>query len=167
LYGDSVTLTATPATGSVFTGWSGACSGTGACTVTMNADREVAAAFGLSTSTATTPSGDDRKATPANKNGTGKIASAKLSKKTFTASLAKAAKLTVKFSPKSKVFKWKITLKKGKKWAAVKSSARHGSFVKKTMTVKQLFSGKKMLKGSYKLELYAERNSKTLSFRIV
>lgn len=41
----SVTLTATPANGSTFTGWSGACSGTGTCTVTMNADRAVTATF--------------------------------------------------------------------------------------------------------------------------
>src|SRR5579872_4587092 len=30
----SITLTATPATGYVFSGWSGACSGTGTCTIT-------------------------------------------------------------------------------------------------------------------------------------
>jgi hypothetical protein len=45
--GSSVTLTATPATGSVFTSWSGACSGTGACTVTMNNARSVSATFTL------------------------------------------------------------------------------------------------------------------------
>ena len=47
-YGTSVTLRATPATGSVFVGWSGAgCSGTGSCTVHMDADRSVNAAFAL------------------------------------------------------------------------------------------------------------------------
>ena len=40
-----VTLTATPASGSSFTGWAGACSGTGSCTVTMGADRTVTATF--------------------------------------------------------------------------------------------------------------------------
>ena len=45
--GTSVTLTATPATGSTFGGWSGACSGTGACTVTMNAAKSVTATFNL------------------------------------------------------------------------------------------------------------------------
>ncbi len=41
----SVTLTATPNSGSSFTGWSGACSGTGTCTVTMNAAQTVTANF--------------------------------------------------------------------------------------------------------------------------
>jgi plastocyanin len=43
--GTSVTLTANPATGSTFSGWSGACSGTGSCTVTMSADQIVIADF--------------------------------------------------------------------------------------------------------------------------
>jgi hypothetical protein len=44
-YGAVVSLTATPAAGSTFDHWSGACSGTGPCTVTMNADRSVTAVF--------------------------------------------------------------------------------------------------------------------------
>src|SRR5207247_2272940 len=44
--GSQVTLTATPASGSVFSGWSGAgCSGTGSCLVTMNAAQAVNASF--------------------------------------------------------------------------------------------------------------------------
>ncbi|MCP5449373.1 MAG: M4 family metallopeptidase [Gammaproteobacteria bacterium] len=41
----AVTLTATPAGGSTFGGWSGACAGTGACQVTMNATKSVTATF--------------------------------------------------------------------------------------------------------------------------
>jgi len=43
--GTSVTLTASPASGSVFTGWGGACSGKGACTVVMNGGQTVTATF--------------------------------------------------------------------------------------------------------------------------
>jgi Tol biopolymer transport system component len=43
---EQVVLTATPSQGSTFAGWSGAgCSGTDPCTVTMNADKDVTAAF--------------------------------------------------------------------------------------------------------------------------
>ena len=46
--GTVVTLTATPADGSTFTGWTGACTGTGTCEVTMNTARAVTASFGTS-----------------------------------------------------------------------------------------------------------------------
>jgi uncharacterized repeat protein (TIGR02543 family) len=47
LYENSkVALTATAATGSTFTEWTGACSGAGACEVTMNEAKSVDAAFG-------------------------------------------------------------------------------------------------------------------------
>lgn len=44
-HGTPVTLSAAPATGYSFAGWSGACSGTGACTVTMDAAKSVGATF--------------------------------------------------------------------------------------------------------------------------
>jgi endo-1,4-beta-xylanase len=43
--GTAVTLSASPASGSTFGGWSGACSGTGSCIVTMTAARSVTATF--------------------------------------------------------------------------------------------------------------------------
>jgi subtilisin family serine protease len=43
--GANVTLTATPSSGSTFVGWSGACSGTGACTLNMSEARQVTAQF--------------------------------------------------------------------------------------------------------------------------
>jgi Divergent InlB B-repeat domain/PASTA domain len=45
--GTSVTLTPVPAAGSMFAGWSGACTGTGACSVPMSATKAVSAAFSL------------------------------------------------------------------------------------------------------------------------
>ena len=45
--GQVVAVTETPATGSQFVGWSGACSGAGSCTVTMTSDQSVTATFNL------------------------------------------------------------------------------------------------------------------------
>ena len=42
-----VTLTATANPGSTFMGWSGACEGTGTCTVTLNSDQSVSAQFSV------------------------------------------------------------------------------------------------------------------------
>ena len=50
-YGTPVTLTASPAAGSTFGGWGGACSGTGTCEVTMTAARSVTATFNLTAGT--------------------------------------------------------------------------------------------------------------------
>jgi hypothetical protein len=49
--GTTVVLTASPASGSVFSGWSGACSGMGSCVVTMNGDQSVIAMFDYEEST--------------------------------------------------------------------------------------------------------------------
>jgi len=52
--GSVLTLTATADAGSSFTGWSGACSGTGACTITLTAATTVTGTFALSTPTSFT-----------------------------------------------------------------------------------------------------------------
>ena len=52
--GTVVSLTAAPASGSTFGGWSGACSGTGACQVTMSAAKSVGASFTLQSTTSYT-----------------------------------------------------------------------------------------------------------------
>jgi hypothetical protein len=57
--GTSVTLTATPAAGSIFTGWGGACGGNAStCLLTLNASQTVTATFDLApeTFTGTVPS---------------------------------------------------------------------------------------------------------------
>ena len=45
--GTTVALNARPSSGSYFTGWTGACSGTGSCNVTMNGSKSVTAVFKL------------------------------------------------------------------------------------------------------------------------
>ncbi|HQC46140.1 MAG TPA: hypothetical protein PK193_01050, partial [Candidatus Paceibacterota bacterium] len=54
----SVTLTATADNGSIFSSWTGDCSGTGTCTVTMNQARNVTATFSLITPSATISASD-------------------------------------------------------------------------------------------------------------
>ncbi len=48
--GSPVTLTAIPNQGNIFTGWSGTCTGTGSCTVTMSADHSITATFAATSS---------------------------------------------------------------------------------------------------------------------
>ncbi len=55
--GTAVTLTAAPDASSTFAGWSGACSGTGTCSVTMDAAKSVTATFTLKTYTITASAG--------------------------------------------------------------------------------------------------------------
>jgi len=45
--GAQIVIAATPDSGSIFTGWSGACSGTGGCSITINAEKSVNAVFDL------------------------------------------------------------------------------------------------------------------------
>ncbi len=52
--GTSVTLTAVADSGSTFAGWSGACSGTAACTVSMSSAQNVTATFNATSSSGTT-----------------------------------------------------------------------------------------------------------------
>ena len=68
--GATATLSATAANGSSFTGWGGACTGTGACVVNMTASTNVTASFSASSSSANLSLGVARAGT-----GSGTVAS--------------------------------------------------------------------------------------------
>ncbi len=97
----------------------------------------------------------------------GKI-SAHLSKTSFTSSQASSVKLVCKFSKTSGSYSYALTFKKGSKWQTVKSVSKKsyskGSY---TMTAKQIFGGKSVRVGSYRLKLSADGGSKLLSFKVV
>ena len=65
----SVTLTATPAVGSVFAGWSGSCSGTGTCTVALSGDNSVTATFDVALNTLSVTRGGKGRGTVASSPG--------------------------------------------------------------------------------------------------
>lgn len=52
--GTQVTLSASPYSGYVFSGWSGACSGTGSCSITFDSNKSVSATFSVQTQSVTT-----------------------------------------------------------------------------------------------------------------
>ena len=63
--GTAVTLTAVPDESSIFTGWSGGCSGTSpTCTITMNSNQSVTANFDRKTYTIAAVAGDNGSITP-------------------------------------------------------------------------------------------------------
>lgn len=53
--GSQVTLSPSPYVGYTFSGWTGACSGTGSCSITLDSNKSVGATFVMQTSAATSP----------------------------------------------------------------------------------------------------------------
>ena len=94
--------------------------------------------------------------------------SAHLTKTSLTSSQAGSVKLVYSFSATSKSFGYLLSFKKGSKWQTVKSVRKTGSFNgSKSMTVNQVFAGKPLTAGSYRLKLSADGGNKLLSFKVV
>ena len=97
----------------------------------------------------------------------GRIISAGLTKKSFKRSQARRVKLVIRFSPASVKFRYRITFKKGSKWLTVRDVRKTGGFAGvRTYTARALFAGKPIKRGSYRLKLTADANSKVIAFRI-
>jgi hypothetical protein len=104
--GATVTLTAVPASGSVFAGWSGGgCTGTGSCTVQINSNMTVTAAFDTSAPPPPPPSGTfTLNVTKVQNGGTGNVASSPAGidcGATCTANFASGTSITLFASPTS------------------------------------------------------------------
>ena len=98
----------------------------------------------------------------------GKVVSAKLTPKTsFTAAQAKTIKLKCKFSPATKRAVFLLQVKKGSKWAKVRSVTKKGSIKAYTSTVKKLFGSKAVKVGKYRVKVSADANSVTRKFSVV
>jgi hypothetical protein len=94
----------------------------------------------------------------------GKVTSARLSASHFSHAQVALIRLNCKFSPKTKYLSYVITRKDGKKQKIVRSVRLTGSFANYTASIRNLFLGKPVLKGVYRIKLSADGNSKTLSF---
>lgn len=107
-----------------------------------------------------------RPGTSSSAEGRGRIKSATLTKKSFNAAEASKVKLSCEFKPAGTIFAYVLSFKKGKAWTLVKSVKKTGSFKTYVDTAKQLFAGKPIKAGEYRLRLSADRNSKTLAFTV-
>jgi hypothetical protein len=90
----SVTLTATPASGSVFTGWGGNCAGRGTCTLTLTADRSAIASFVLKAA----PALSALRVTPGKLTLTGRLVKARCMKPTHVNSTHKKCTRPIAFT---------------------------------------------------------------------
>jgi hypothetical protein len=78
-------------------------------------------------------------------------------------------KLIYEFSKASTSFAYKLSRAKGTTWKQVRYFKRTGNFKGlHQITVKKLFGGKALLRGNYRLTLYADSGKRpVLKFRIV
>ena len=97
----------------------------------------------------------------------GKVVSAKLTpKSSFTAAQATTTKLVCKFSPASKRVVFLLQMKKGSKWAKLRSTTKKGSIKTNTTTVNKLFGPNAVKVGQYRVKISADANSMTRTFTV-
>jgi hypothetical protein len=90
-----------------------------------------------------------------------------LTKTSFTAAQAKSVKLTYTISKRSKSFAYSLSIKSGSKYKLIKKVTKKGSFNgRRTMTMSQVFAGKTIKVGSYRLTLSADKGQRTLAFKV-
>lgn len=76
-------------------------------------------------------------------------------------------KLSCKISPASKRLNYLLQMKKGAKWAKLRTINKSGSFTGTSkLTVKQLFGSKAIKVGKYRVKISADSNSVTRSFSV-
>ncbi|MHB8060249.1 MAG: RCC1 domain-containing protein [Gaiellaceae bacterium] len=97
--------------------------------------------------------------------------SARLTATALTASQTSSNKLVYRFSKPSKSFSYRLSVRKGTKWQAIKSvtsKKKKGYFRgRKTAPLRALFAGKPVATGKYLLKLSSGSGSKQLRFEIV
>lgn len=98
----------------------------------------------------------------------GRIVSARLTKSRLALAEAGLVRLLYSFHPRSEVFNYALSVRSDSgRWRLVRNQKKKGSFAgKHALTVKRLFGPKPVLRGSYRLKLSADENSKTLRFTV-
>jgi hypothetical protein len=91
-----------------------------------------------------------------------------LTKTSFTAGQAKSVKLAYTISKRSKIFAYSLSIKSGSKYELIKKVTKKGSFNGRgTMTMTQVFAGKAIWVGSYRLTLSSDKGQGTLAFKVL
>ena len=110
---------------------------------------------------------DAEKPSPVAQAPAGRIFSARLTKTSLRSYEAGVVKVVYNVYPRSKRFAYVLSLRTGSTWTVVRVFGRTGSFVGKyTITVKKLFGTTPVRSGRYRLKLSADKNSKTLTFKV-
>jgi len=88
-------------------------------------------------------------------------------KKSFTETQVEKVKLVYSFSARSKSFAYRLGFKKGPEWQTVTSVKTTGIFTgTHKVKLKELFAGKPVKVGDYRLELFADGGSRLIGFKV-